>query len=110
MIDCLRSCYRGKGLCPPGCTSSSLNDVAVRDCQLRRTSKTYKDAQNRWEGQDLPRTYLAHHEPDSIITIIIIFFSMWSCISVLILHLLEGHWGLGGFAHTRGGPSSHGRS
>ena len=63
-----------KGRHPPGCPESSFNDFAVRDCQLRRITKPYKDAQNMtWaqekalEGQNLPRTYLAHHELESVI-------------------------------------------
>ena len=39
-----------KGRRPPGCPRSSFNDVAVRDCQLRRITKPYKDAQNRCFG------------------------------------------------------------
>ena len=35
-----------KGRRPPGCPRSSFSDVAVRDCQLRRITKLYKDAQN----------------------------------------------------------------
>ena len=31
---------------------SSFNDVAVRDCQLRRITKPYKDAQNRLLWRD----------------------------------------------------------
>ena len=48
-----------KGHRPPGCARSSFNDVAVRDCQLRRIHIPYKDAQNRLLWRDLPRTYLA---------------------------------------------------
>ena len=50
-----------------GCPRSSLNDVAVHDCQLRRINKPYKDAQNK-----LLCTYLAYHEFESITVIIII--------------------------------------
>ena len=42
---------RVKGGRPPGCPRSSFNDVAVRDCQLRRIPKPYKDAQNRLLGR-----------------------------------------------------------
>ena len=50
-----------KGRRPPGCPRSSFNDVAVRDCQLRRITKPYKDAQNRLLWRDktcLTRTWL----------------------------------------------------
>ena len=47
-----------KGHRPPGCSRSSFNDVAVRDCQLRRITKPYKDAQNRMIWRD--KTCLAH--------------------------------------------------
>ena len=62
-----------KGLRRPGCPRSSFNDVTVRDCQLHRTNKPYKDAQNTLlDGQDLPRMYLAHHELGNVSIIIII--------------------------------------
>ena len=41
-----------KGRCPVGCPRSSINAVAVRDCQLRRIPKPYKDAQNRLLWRD----------------------------------------------------------
>ena len=47
-----------KGRRTPGCTRSSFNDVAVRDCQLRRITKPYKDAQNRMLWKD--KICLAH--------------------------------------------------
>ena len=58
-----------KGRRPPGCPRSTFNDVAVRDCQLRRITKLYKDAQNRllWRDKIIPRMYLAHHELASVI-------------------------------------------
>ena len=50
-----------KGRRPPRCPRSSFNDVAVHDCQLRRITKPYKDAQNRLLWRDktcLARTWL----------------------------------------------------
>ena len=41
-----------KGRRPPCCPRSSFNDVAVRDCRLRRITKPYKDAQNRLLWRD----------------------------------------------------------
>ena len=60
---------QAKGSRPGGCPRFSFNDVAMRDCQLHRMTK---HAQIALEGQDLPRTYLARHELESVITIIII--------------------------------------
>ena len=78
MIDCPRLLLFGqvKGRRPPGCPSSTFNVVAVRDCQPGCMNKSYKDAQNRllWRGQELPRTYLAQHELNSV-NIVIIFIS-----------------------------------
>ena len=34
-----------KGRCPPGCPRCSFNDVAMRDRQLSRINKPYKDAE-----------------------------------------------------------------
>ena len=63
--------FYNMGRRPPGCPSSSFNDVAVRDCQLRCITK-----QIALEGQDLPRTYLAHHELESVIIIVIISYAL----------------------------------
>ena len=41
-----------KGHSPLGCHRISLNDVAVRDCHLRRITKPYKDAQKRLLWRD----------------------------------------------------------
>ena len=41
-----------KGRRPRGCPRSSFNDVAVRDCQLRRITKPDTDAQNRLLWRD----------------------------------------------------------
>ena len=35
-----------------GALKNSFNDVAVHDCQLRRTTKPYEDAQNRLLWRD----------------------------------------------------------
>ena len=59
MIDCLRSLLFGqvKGRCLLGCPRSSFNDVAVRDCQLRRILHL-----TRMLRTDccVSRTYVAH--------------------------------------------------
>ena len=57
MIDCLRSFSLVKGRRPPGCPRAGFNDVAVCDCQLRRISKAYKDAQNRLLWRDCVQTH-----------------------------------------------------
>ena len=60
---------------PKGCLRSSFNYVAVRDCQLRRINKPHKDLASQQialEEQDLPLTYLAHHELESINIIIVV--------------------------------------
>ena len=41
-----------KARCPLSCPRSSFNVLAVRDCQLRRMTKPYKDAQNRLLWRD----------------------------------------------------------
>ena len=45
-----------KGLCPPGCPSSGLNDVVLRACQECHINRPYKDAQNRllWRNKTCP--------------------------------------------------------
>jgi len=45
-----------KGLRPPGRPRSSFNDVAVNDCQTRRISRPYRDAQDRllWKDKTCP--------------------------------------------------------
>ncbi len=45
-----------KGLRPPGRPRSSLNDVAIRDCQNCRISRPYRDAQDRllWRDKTCP--------------------------------------------------------
>ena len=45
-----------KRLCPPDRPGSSLNDVAIRDCQNCRISRPYKDAQDRllWRDKTCP--------------------------------------------------------
>ena len=53
-----------KGLCPPGHPRSSVNDVALHDCQNFRISRPYRDAQDRLPWRD--KTYLAHHKPESV--------------------------------------------
>ena len=74
----------------PGSPGFIFNDVAVHDCQLRRMTTAYKDAQNRLlEGQDLPRTYLAHHELESVIITEIITIMMCNMRLLLSLVCLE---------------------
>ena len=57
MIGCLRSFNLVKSRVaathPAGCPRSSFVAVAVRDCQLRRITKSYKDAQNRLLRRDM---------------------------------------------------------
>ena len=43
-----------KGLRPPGRPRSSFNDVTLRNCQNRRISRPYRDAQNRLLWRDKP--------------------------------------------------------
>ena len=45
-----------KRLCPPGRPRSSFNDVALHDCQTRRISRPYRDAQDRllWKDKSCP--------------------------------------------------------
>ncbi len=59
-IVCLRKLLFGevKGICSPGSTSS-FNDVALRDCQNWRISRPYRDAQDRLQRQDLSCAYPA---------------------------------------------------
>ena len=50
----------------------ALNEV--RHHKVPNQYKPYRDAQNRLlKREDLSCTYLAHHEPESIITVIAIF-------------------------------------
>ena len=58
-----------EGLCPPGQTRSSCNNIALRDCQNCRTNVTRQTALER---QGLSCKYLAHHELNSIIIVVII--------------------------------------
>ncbi len=58
-----------KELRPPGRPKSSFNDVALHDCQTCRINRSCRIALER---QDLSRTYLAHHELESVIIIIIV--------------------------------------
>ena len=72
-----------KGSRPSGRPRLSLNDVASSDCHDCRITRPYKDAQNGllWRDrsclatalarQDLSCTYLAHHELESVLIIII---------------------------------------
>ena len=45
-----------KGLRPPGRPRSSFNDVALHDCQTRRITRPYRDAQDRllWKDKTCP--------------------------------------------------------
>ena len=65
-----------KGLRPRGRPRSSFNDVAMHDCQTRRITRPYRDAQDRLllERQDLSCTYLAHHELESVKIIIYYYY------------------------------------
>ena len=53
MIGCIKSfcLVKSRAAAPPGCPRS-FNDVAVRDRQLLRITKFYKDAQNRLLWRD----------------------------------------------------------
>ena len=57
-----------KGLCPPGRPRSGYNDVALHDCQTAALVGHTGAHRTGCSGerQDLPCTYLAHHEPESI--------------------------------------------
>ena len=74
-----------EGLCPPGQTRSSCNNIALRDCQNCRTNVTRQTALER---QGLSCQYLAHHELKSIIIVVIIIIivvvAIIICITVLI--------------------------
>ena len=62
-----------KALRPPACSRSSFNDVVLSDCQNCRISTSCRDAHNRllWPDKTCPACmYLAHHEPESIKSII----------------------------------------
>jgi len=49
-----------KGPRPPGCRRSSFDDVALSDCQKRRTSRLYRDEQDRllWIDKTCPAHYV----------------------------------------------------
>ena len=50
------------------------DDVVLHDCQKCQIGRPYRDAQDRLlERQDLSRTYLAHHELQSVVAIVIIY-------------------------------------
>ena len=55
---------------PPGRPRSSFNDVAFRDCPNCQIGRPYR--QTALERQDVPCTYLAHHDLESVIIIITI--------------------------------------
>ena len=60
------------GISRPGRPRSSFNDVASHDCQTCQIGRPYRCArQTALEGQDLSRTYLAHHEQESVVITII---------------------------------------
>lgn len=58
-----------KGGRPPGCPRSSFNDVAVHELSI---AISYKDAHNRLLWRNQTCTYLAHHDLESVNTILFI--------------------------------------
>ena len=56
MIDWLRRLFgEVKGLRPPGCPRASLNDVALRDCQICQMCRPDRDPQDRLLWRDKTR-------------------------------------------------------
>ena len=70
-----------EGLCPPGQTRSSCNNIALRDCQNCLTNDTRQTALER---QGLSCKYLAHHELKSIIIVVIIIIIIIVVITMII--------------------------
>ena len=82
-----------KGLCPPGRPRCSFNDVTLLDCQNCRISRPYRGytRQAALERQDLSCMYLAHHELESVIMIVIIIIinysrAFWYLVCIMVVN------------------------
>ena len=70
-------------------TDGSYLHVALRDCQIYRSSRYYRDArQAALERQDLSCTYLTHHELESVTTVATITITGISITTILIIIII----------------------
>ena len=73
------------------CPRSSFNDVALRDCQLRRISKPYKDAQNRllWTDRTCSHVPSSHVIELSLSWKVSLLFAIYYCDYIMMLTLVH---------------------